>query len=603
MSSEVFTIKGWLGLNQAADGDTGIKPGELSEMRNFRITREGHLQTRGGTKTLLDLSSAWDTWKGEHTTNVTDPQMSGLWNGYVSSKNVVLAAFGGVLWAIDPQTMTATAKGTATQDKTTFFGFSKNVYMLNGHEYKMWNGGNDTEFTDVTGYIPTVETATPPAGGGTTLEAVNRLNGYRKVKFSPDGTAKVFTLPEQSIDTIVSVNGTSVSYTTNLETGTLSFNSALPEGTNTLEVVYKKGDGARSEVTAMHYCELFNGAADTRVFIYGDGTNRAIYSGVELDGKATAEYFPDLYELRAGDANTPITSMCRHYNRLLCFKKGSAWSIAYGSLSLATSETTAAFYVMPINRQYGNDAPGQVRLLENDALTLDGHSAYKWKATSSSGNYTDTSRNCIRVSDRVESVLSGFDFSKTICFNFQTTHEYFIVYNNQALIYNYAVDAWYLYTDFPAAHLIEYGGDLYFATEDGKLKKYSREYRNDDGTKISCYAATGSMNFDYNWKRKYATLLWVGIKPEDGARVIVTAESNRKSGYPEKAVAAALATFVRANFAHWSFGTNRKPQIKRVKLKIKKATFIKLIFKSVSASGCATILSVDESVRYGGNVK
>ena len=56
----VFSIKKWLGLNQAADGDTGLKNGELSEMKNFRVTREGHMQTRGGTKTVLDLRTAWD---------------------------------------------------------------------------------------------------------------------------------------------------------------------------------------------------------------------------------------------------------------------------------------------------------------------------------------------------------------------------------------------------------------------------------------------------------------------------------------------------------------------------------------------------------------
>jgi hypothetical protein len=299
----------------------------------------------------------------------------------------------------------------------------------------------------------------------------------------------------------------------------------------------------------------------------------------------------------------PDTSMVRHYNRLLCFKRGSAWSIAYGTISLATSETTAAFYVSPVNRQYGNDAPGQVRLMENDALTLDGRSAYMWRATSSSGNYTDTSRNCVRISDRVENILKEFDFSATKCFNYQPDHEFFIFSGTQALIYNYAVDAWYLYTEFPAEKMLEIERELYLVSKDGKLKRYSRDYRNDDGTEIACYAATGSMDFNADWRRKYATLLWVAIKPESGARVTVTAESNRKSEYPERVIASGLSTFLHVDFAHWSFGTNRHPQVKRVKLKIKKATFIKLIFSSVSAASTATILSVDEEVRYGGNVK
>lgn len=601
----VFSIKKWLGLNQAADGDTGLKNGELSEMKNFRVTREGHMQTRGGTKTVLDLRTAWDAWKAAdgNTASTDEPVLHGAWEGQIGASRVLLCAFGGVIFKISISTWTTEAVGVCTQAETTFFGFANKVYLMNGHEYKVWDGTAGVPFSDVTGYIPTVETATPPAGGGTILEAVNRLNGFRRVKFSPDGTSTVFHLPEQSIDEIVSVNGTAVTNTANLAEGTVTFSSALTAGTNTLEIVYRKGNGTRSEVTGMKFCELYNGASDARVFLYGDGTNRAIYSGLETDGKATAEYFPDLYELRAGDENTPITSMVRHYNRLLCFKRGSAWSIAYGTISLATSETTAAFYVSPVNRQYGNDAPGQVRLMENDALTLDGRSAYMWRATSSSGNYTDTSRNCVRISDRVENILKEFDFSATKCFNYQPDHEFFIFSGTQALIYNYAVDAWYLYTEFPAEKMLEIERELYLVSKDGKLKRYSRDYRNDDGADLACYAATGSMDFNADWRRKYATLLWVAIKPESGARVTVTAESNRKSEYPERVIASGLSTFLHVDFAHWSFGTNRHPQVKRVKLKIKKATFIKLIFSSVSAASTATILSVDEEVRYGGNVK
>ncbi len=57
------------------------------------------------------------------------------------------------------------------------------------------------------------------------------------------------------------------------------------------------------------------------------------------------------------------------------------------------------------------------------------------------------------------------------------------------------------------------------------------------------------------------------------------------------------------DFAHWSFRTNRKPQVKREKIKVKKATFYRLIFKSLSASATATVLETDIQFRYAGNVK
>lgn len=80
-------------------------------------------------------------------------------------------------------------------------------------------------------------------------------------------------------------------------------------------------------------------------------------------------------------------------------------------------------------------------------------------------------------------------------------------------------------------------------------------------------------------------------------------DGNRRSDYPKKLVSAGLANFNHVDFAHFSFGTNRKPKVKRVKLKVKKATFYKLIFESKSASATVTVLETDIQLRYAGNVK
>ena len=41
----------------------------------------------------------------------------------------------------------------------------------------------------------------------------------------------------------------------------------------------------------------------------------------------------------------------------------------------------------------------------------------------------------------------------------------------------------------------------------------------------------------------------------------------------------------------------------KTKMKVKKATFYKLIYKSKSASATATVLQTDIQLRYAGNVK
>lgn len=605
-SISVLKIKEFLGLNENPDGDTHIKTGELSEIRNFRITQDKHLQIRPGQKTVLNLRTEWDAWAASQETapENTCPHFCGAWQGAVGGADCIVAAFGGVLFDVNLEDPSARVIGTCTEDKTSFFGFGGKVYLLNGHEYMSWDGGVDTSFETVEGYIPTVQTAVNPQGYGTLLENVNRLTGKRKVKYSPDGSSTVFNLPEKKVDEIVAVDGTSITYTLDKEKGTVTFASAPEKGTNTVTITYRKGEGERAQVTQMRFSEFFNGATDTRVFLYGDGSNKTIYSGMDLDkGVGTAEYFPDLYEAAIGDENTPITALIRHHSRLLAFKPSSAWSVDYNIVTTGTGGVTTAFYVIPVNRQFGNEAPGQVQLLENNPLTLDGNSIYQWKATTSSGNVTSDNRNASRVSDRVRDTIGSFDFAETVTFNRKSENEFWFLYGGTAAILNYANDTWYLYNNMPFLHMEEVDGEVYGFTRDGKALHVSRNYRNDDGADIDAYAATGSMDFDKDWLLKYSPMLFVAIQPESGARINVTVETNRRSDYPDKLVSAGLSTFAHANFAHWSFGTNRKPQVRRVKMKVKKATFYKLIFQSLSASATATVLETDVQLRYSGNVK
>lgn len=602
--TSVLKIKQFLGLNENPDGDTKIKVGELSEMRNFAITQDGHLQIRPGTKSIFDLRKKWDEWASSNETKTDTPVFSGAWYGTVTGKSHLLCAFGGVIFDVDLLLETSVVVGTCTQDKTSFFGFSDKVYLLNGHEYKSWNGETGTSFEDVVGYIPVTVTACTPEGSGTMLENVNRLNGFRRVKYSPDGEATVFQLPEKEVDEIVSVTGTDITHTDDLEKGTLTFSSAVEKGTNTVVVTYRKGEGARNEVTGMTLSELYNGSNDTRVFLYGDGSNKMIYSGIDGDtGLPSADYFPDLYEASVGESNLPITSLVRHYARLLVFKPGSAWSVQYSTMTLDTGVTTSAFYVLPVNRLLGNDAMGQVKLVENNPLSLDGSSIYQWRSTSTSGNITSSEQNAKRVSDRIASTLKGFDIPSTITFNSRFNHEFWFLSNGNALILNYVNDTWYYYTNMPFLQMLEIESKVVGFREDGKIVEISRQYRNDDGLEIDAYAATGSMDFDKDWLLKYSPMIFVAMEPESNARITVTVQSNRRSDYPEKVVAYSFCSFSNADFSHWSFRTNRKPQVDRVKMKVKKATFYKLIFKSFSASATATILETDIQLRYSGNVK
>ena len=607
-NSSILKIQAFLGLNENPDGDTTLKVGEMAEMRNFRITQDKHLQIRPGSKTILSLADALSSLGQENVQDGAETRVYGVWRGIAGASEHILASFGGHIWDIDAKNGAAKDKGSAPMGEVSFFGFGGKVYLLGGGEYKSWDGGTDTAFATVEGYVPLIQTATTPKGEGTLVENVNRLTGKRRVQFSPDGTATVFQLPEKDINEVSSVKSGGepvTNCTMNLENGTVTFPTAPAAGTNTVEIEYRKGDGARSEVTGMKYSELFNGATDTRVFLYGDGTNRAVYSGVPFaTGRASAEYFPDLYELTVGESNTPLTALVRHYSRLMAFKTDSAWAILQGEIGLADGGSAAAFYVQPVNRQFGNEAPGQVRLLENNPLTMDAGSVYQWRSGSSYASYiSNNENNAKRISDRVASTLEGFDLKKVLTANIKADHEFWFLHGTRALILNYANDSWYLYDGLPFSRIVEYEGTVIGFSDNGAVVEFSQKYRSDNGAPIDCYAATGAMDFDKDWLLKYSPMIFVAMQPASNARIKVTVETNRRSDYPEKTVAYSLATFLHVDFNHFSFATNRKPQVKKVKMKVKKATFYRLIFKSNSASATATVIETDIRLRYAGNVK
>lgn len=578
--TKIFQIKKWLGLNESPDGDTHMKLGEAAEMRNFRVTGENHLQIRPGYNVYATLS------KGS--------AIQGMWEGYVSGKHYIMASCGGKLWDI---TGTPKECGTIDDSKTFFFGFSDKLYILTGSEYYKWDGENPVSIVE--GYIPIVTTAAPPTGGGTLLEGINYLTGKKRAEYSPDGTQKDFQLPEKEIDEVISVEGTTIAYTVDTAAGKVTFSSAPASGINTITITWRKGNGDRTKVTAMKFAELYNGQSDSRVFLYGNGTNEAIFSGLDENGSPSAEYFPELNTIAVDSSNTPITAMIRHYDKLLVFKPDSAYSCEYATLTFNDS-VTAAFYTASLNREVGCLAPGQAVLVNNNARSLSGRSVYEW-ALSNNGSRDE--RNAKRISDRVSTTLGSLKLENSICFDDEWNQEYYVFEGGKAVVHNYKNDTWYVYTNMPVTCVVAVNGKMYFGTPDGRVMEFSREFRNDDGAEIDCYWASGSMDFDLDWRRKYSSNIWVSIKPESQAAIYATAESNIKSNYPSKLIAYSLSTFSHANFAHWSFNTNRKPKLVRGKLKVKKATYYKFILYSKSVSTTATVLSVDFQVRYTGNVK
>lgn len=585
--SKVFTIKKFLGLNESTDGDTQLKMGEASVLDNFEITSEYHLRVRPGYNVLHSFNGP----------------VRGMWHGYVAGGEVTVCAADGAVWNITENG--AESIGDILDAPTTFFGFGDKLYMLNGAEYLVWDGIGYVE--SVGGYVPVIVTASAPGGGGTTLEPVNMLTGKRRVKFSADGESTVYHLPETNVTSIdfVFVEGAEQTegFTVDKGAGTVTFSSAPAQGSNNVQIFYNVANTLREKIEKMRFSEFFNGSSDTRVFLYGDGSNKAYYCGVTENGEASAEYFPDLYEVQIGTVNTPITAMARHYSKLLVFKPEAVYATSYSAITLEDGSTTAGFYTVPIHRAIGNEAPGQVQLVNNYPRSFCAGNIYEWRLATTL--YADE-RNAKNISDRVQRSMNNADVSKIHTFDNDMTHEYFVFLGDEAgtvLVNNYEIGVWYMYTGLPAACACCDGTTMYLGFSDGRVVDFDHIYTTDDGKVINSRYESGNMAFDADFKRKTSSIIWVSMKPAVNARILISARSDKKSDYAEKEVVSNLSGFDHVNFWHFSFLTNRAPQMERVKLKVKKFVYYKLVITSGSSHGDVTVLGIDQKVRYTGNVK
>lgn len=398
---------------------------------------------------------------------------------------------------------------------------------------------------------------TPPEAGTNNIEVMYTLNTTRTFAFSVSaGTSRIY-LPSAYKTTDIVTDIVSVAkenaaggwdtltyesdYTYNSGKTVVILSTAPSEQTNYYVSMEFEKD-FREEVCSMTKAEIYNGAQDTRIFVYGDGSNVALYSGLDENGKGTAEYFPDLNEIEIGDANTPITSMIRHRNRLLAFKPNATYSIYYSATSLEDGVLIPAFYLNAINREIGNVNGVNAVSVENCVRTLCHKSVYEWRSTSSSGNITSDARNAEVVSEQVRETLKDFDFSKCIQLYNDFSNEYYCVFGSMALVNNMVADAWYIYDNLTEESdtinaAVVYGETVYLGTKGGHVLYFTNQMTQDYNPANSPRPITAEwhsqwLDFGKPHYLKYSPKLWISgisaVKNGDG-NVTVNVETDSEA--------------------------------------------------------------------------
>ena len=294
--TKMFTVDKFLGINESGDGDTELKLGEASKMENFVITDAYNLTIRPGVRRLdfnaerspAPILAAWAGFLNTEDFLVICDFHDGQDRLFVYRKTELEAHE-----LVHSQTG-ALGLQTAENAMVNIFTFNGVLYVMSAKKTVVYESG---EFVEKQPYIPLVIAGADPAGGGTTLENINLLTGYRRMNFSADGTATAYVLPAEAVG-VVTVTVDNVEQanagTFNSETHTFHFTSAPMKGVGNVEITYstdpETAEAARMQILSCRLHEEYNGSTDTRLFVAGNGTNMCYYTGVTQDGEATAMY-------------------------------------------------------------------------------------------------------------------------------------------------------------------------------------------------------------------------------------------------------------------------------------------------------------------------
>lgn len=600
----------FLGLNISNTGDTQLQLGESGNMDNFYITNDLKLRKMYGYRTF---------WDFEHPIRATYPaNLGGTEYLLVATNNKLYYFLKGQIEDYENwESVTPVEIGSiGTSTDVSFFTFDKKVYILSG-KYQSWDG---TTLEEVEGYTPLVFINTPPAGGGLIYDEINMLSPKKHQTFNGDGTSTVYHLAQNyftsdvdltSVDKVIvgTTELQSTDYTVDTHNGTVTFNTAPPQGMDNVDIYWTLDDGDRHIIEGMRYGTVFGGDVDTRVFLYGNHNcpNRTYFSGIEATKGPSVEYFPATAHVDIGPSNFELTDLTRQYDRLLATtNRPEAYYLTISTEQLnvtLTDNSTVQRYVpavstYPLNEIHGNMAPGQGQLIDNYPVTIDKTGLTLWKAT----NVRDE-KNMEDISQRIKSDLNDMNMKAMTTLDFQPENQLWFGYDNRIYIYNYynktfsrirIADSFTCYSNL--------GNSVYMGLEDGKIVKWGEEFQTFDNTHIVAHWEMNFSDFGAAYLRKTMTRLWVLMQPQAKSSAEIGYVTNRKESTVKKRIEYKIQVLDDVMFDDFSFQVSNNPQPFRLKLKAKKFTNMKITIDNAEETDC-TILQLALRVESFGESK
>lgn len=577
-------ISKFLGVNDSSDGQLGLILGEATNMYNFRVTNNFKLKEREGYKTQISgLTSG----------------VKGMWYGKLNGTYFFLFANNGHLYKLIAGVKTDL--GTLTNAETKFIPFGNKVYILNGSEYKSFDG---TTFQVVSGYVPLVNIGGSPSGvNAKPFESINLLTAAKRMTLRSDGIANEYLIasasPITSINFVKHLGNTltlGVDYTQNLATKkvTMTVVKLAANVYDDVEIGWTDGTSDRAIIENCRYAMDYSGQTDSRVFLWGNANFKNYRFWTELaNGVPSAEYFTATSQDILGSGQYAITDITKQYDRQkIFFEDGGGAMYSYYDFT----NGIVSFPVFELNEEVGQVAFNQSQVIKNNIFTLQ-NGVRAWEASTVRDQ---TNENLI--SQRIQDTLTSVDLTIAKTVNWKEKQEYWINVGSIVWIYNYLNSTWYKFDNITATCFLVVNGELYFGTS-STIEKFDITKLNDNGTAIKAVWEMGFFDFGREWQLKFMSGVWVSLNPSYNVNLDVQFTTNNDGTSDVENIFYRLHNFLHQNFEHMSFETSYNPQPFYIEIQAQQFDYIKFILKNSSLADSVTVLSINMPVRLGGKVR
>lgn len=434
-------------------GHASSKGRTAGDCCNFRICGDGSLEKRSGWSVKREFNNP----------------IRAVWQGSTSGESLSFAVSGGTVFRLRGTYCDNVGTLSTTEGEVSFLHYGDAVYLQDGKDLWVWRSGTG-KMEKVIPYVPLFGQNWHPSSYGDVKEPINLLTRSLRVHYLNTTAATGFSLPffAESVD-VVRVDGRSVTdFYLTAGGDTVQIPSAASG--SVVEVAFTM---AYSTDQADQLAACTRGFTDTSegeetVFLYGAPQGYRVFPSRPVSESMQnycKVFYPTLDPLyfceedliNPGDAQNPVTEICRHYGRLLIFCQRSVhWAEKDGEDGLWRS--------YPLLTGFGCEGKGCLISYEQDLLILYRHGLYRMHATS--GNPESVRLTCLSYD--VSEHLS--QMSSQACMRLEHAfHEVWIrdTQNKDGVVWVYQIpeEKWYRFDGIPASFFLEWDGVAGFAAD------------------------------------------------------------------------------------------------------------------------------------------